>query len=347
MRKTRQMHSRGKDKIMKPKLLTILAVLGCVALMTGCEPNVPDTSNTTPNITITNNNNTSNNTSESSIENPLEQSSDTNVDTSESGTSEAEETTSASPGDPGDPIKIIDTSPSGWITAIENIDNKKITWGPGVQVDSANRPVACVQLQEDYGSIASHFIGNENEKVIYLTFDAGYSNEYTAQILNVLKEKNAKAIFFVTYDYCKSVPDQVKQIIADGHVLANHTYSHPSLPECSVKEVAEEIALLHNYVYENFGYEMNLIRPPKGEFSKRTLTVAQKMGYQSIFWSFAYNDWDLNNQPDPKASYQKITSATHNGAIVLLHAVSKTNADILPDLIDYWRNNGYMLKTEF
>ena len=123
-------------------------------------------------------------------------------------------------------------------------------------------------VQEDYGSIASHFIGNENEKVIYLTFDAGYSNEYTAQILNVLK-KNAKAIFFVTYDYCKSVPDQVKQIIADGHV-PNHTYSHPSLPECSVKEVAEEIALLHNYVYENFGYEMNLIRPPKGEFSKHT-----------------------------------------------------------------------------
>jgi peptidoglycan-N-acetylmuramic acid deacetylase len=186
------------------------------------------------------------------------------------------------------------------------------------------------------------FIG-ETAPVIYLTFDEGYENGCTGDILDVLKTKGVVATFFVTYDYCVKVPDLVQRMIDEGHTVGNHSYSHPSFPDCTPDQIREEIGKLHDYVKETFEYEMTLIRFPMGEFSQRSLAVAQEMGYTSVFWSFAYMDWNVNNQPEPAAALEKVKAGTHPGAIMLLHAVSPTNAEILGDLVDFWLSEGFRL----
>ncbi len=218
---------------------------------------------------------------------------------------------------------------------------EKIAYGMGVETDSANRPLGAISAQAQYGDKGALFIGEESEKRLWLTFDEGYENGYTPQILDTLKEKQVKAVFFVTYDYCVKNPELIKRMIEEGHTVGNHTWSHPSLPECSPDELQAEISLLHDYVEDSFGYEMYVMRPPMGEFSERTLACAKELGYTTVLWSFAYPDWDVNNQPDKTEALQKITSKTHNGAVYLLHAVSQTNTEILGDVIDYWLQNGY------
>lgn len=225
----------------------------------------------------------------------------------------------------------------------ESIDNTKVAYGMGVDVDSMNRPLGAIQAQEQYGNMGGLFIGDSTNKQIWLTFDEGYENGCTAGILDTLKEKNVRAVFFVTYDYCKRNPELVKRMIAEGHTVGNHTWSHPSLPECSPDELYSELSLLHEYVRDEFGYDMYVMRPPKGEFSQRVLACAKELGYTTVLWSFAYPDWDVNNQPDPEQAFQKITGKSHNGAVYLLHAVSETNAAILGRVIDYWRDNGFVI----
>ncbi len=225
----------------------------------------------------------------------------------------------------------------------ESIDNTKVAYGMGVDVDSMNRPLGAIQAQEQYGDMGGLFIGDSTNKQIWLTFDEGYENGCTAGILDTLKEKNVRALFFVTYDYCKRNPELVKRMIAEGHTVGNHTWSHPSLPECSPDELYSELSLLHEYVRDEFGYDMYVMRPPKGEFSQRVLACAKELGYTTVLWSFAYPDWDVNNQPDQEQAFQKITGKSHNGAVYLLHAVSETNAAILGRVIDYWRDNGFVI----
>lgn len=225
----------------------------------------------------------------------------------------------------------------------ESIDNTKVAYGMGVDVDSMNRPLGAIQAQEQYGDMGGLFIGDSTNKQIWLTFDEGYENGCTAGILDTLKEKNVRAVFFVTYDYCKRNPELVKRMIAEGHTVGNHTWSHPSLPECSPDELYSELSLLHEYVRDEFGYDMYVMRPPKGEFSQRVLACAKELGYTTVLWSFAYPDWDVNNQPDPEQAFQKITGKSHNGAVYLLHAVSETNAAILGRVIDYWRDSGFVI----
>ena len=225
----------------------------------------------------------------------------------------------------------------------ESIDNTKVAYGMGVETDSQNRPLGAIQAQKQYGELGGLFIGESDKKRIWLTFDEGYENGKTADILDTLKEKNVRAVFFVTYDYCKRNPELVKRMIAEGHTVGNHTWSHPSLPECSPDELYSELSLLHEYVRDNFGYEMYVMRPPKGEFSERVLACAKELGYTTVLWSFAYPDWDVNNQPDPEQAFAKIAGKSHNGAVYLLHAVSETNASILGRVIDYWRANGYVI----
>ena len=225
----------------------------------------------------------------------------------------------------------------------ESIDNTKVAYGMGVDVDSMNRPLGAIQAQEQYGDMGGLFIGDSTNKQIWLTFDEGYENGCTAGILDTLKEKNVRAVFFVTYDYCKRNPELVKRMIAEGHTVGNHTWSHPSLPECSPDELYSELSLLHEYVRDEFGYDMYVMRPPKGEFSQRVLACAKELGYTTVLWSFAYPDWDVNNQPDQEQAFQKITGKSHNGAVYLLHAVSETNAAILGRVIDYWRDSGFVI----
>lgn len=220
-------------------------------------------------------------------------------------------------------------------------------WGQGTQVDDMNRPAGCLQFQEKYGSHAVRFIMDESdEKVIYLTFDEGYENGYTPQILDVLKEKNVKAVFFITMDYAKKEPELVRRMIEEGHVVGNHSVTHPSagVSSLSLEGQENEIMELHNYVKENFDYEMYLFRCPAGIFSEQFLGVMDKCGYTGVFWSFAFHDWDPENQMAHDEALKKTTDALHPGAIYLLHAVSSTNTAILGDFIDNAIAQGYTFK---
>ena len=223
---------------------------------------------------------------------------------------------------------------------LEALDDTKNGFGPGVNVDADNRPSGATVLQDRYGQYGAAFIAPNSDK-IYLSFDLGYENGYTTRIIDTLNEKGVKGLFFVTMEYCKASPDVVKRIIDEGHVLGNHSVHHKSMPTLSIDEMQSEIMELHNYIKEKYGYEMSLFRPPMGEFSVRSLALAQSLGYQSVFWSFAYLDYDVNNQPEPTAALARVTGAAHGGGIFLLHAVSKTNTEILGSVIDDFRSKGF------
>lgn len=243
------------------------------------------------------------------------------------------------------------SAPEAWEGDIKTLSAKKICWGQGRNFDALGRPRDAVTSQQQYGKFGGVFVdltdadgsatSEPAKKKIYLTFDEGYENGYTSSILDTLKEKNVKAVFFITGDYAKREGELVRRMIDEGQTVGNHTWRHYSMPEKSLDTCREEIGLLHDYVKENFGYEMNLIRPPKGEFSEQTLALASQMGYRTCLWSFAYKDWDTNFPGDKAQSLQTLTERLHCGGVYLLHAVSPTNAAILGDFIDAARAKGY------
>lgn len=220
-----------------------------------------------------------------------------------------------------------------------SLDNTLRGWGPGSSVDENNRPYGAISAQNSYGKYGSSYIMNDNK--IYLTFDEGYENGYTAKILDVLKQKNVKAVFFITMSYAKNEPELVQRMIDEGHIVGNHSSAHLSFPEMTLEDAYADIKALHDYVYDNFGYSMALFRFPMGESSDRMQALLQELGYTSVFWSFAYRDWETDNQPLYDEAFEKITSCSHNGALYLLHAVSKTNTEVLSDIIDDFRAKGY------
>ena len=213
-------------------------------------------------------------------------------------------------------------------------------YGQGTMLDSNNVPTGAKMFNETY-SIYGAYALTPIPKQIVLTFDQGYENGYTSKILDTLKEKNVKAIFFLTGDYAKKEKALVQRMIDEGHCLGNHGMTHAKLPTLNQQEIEEEIMSLHQYILDEYGYEMQYFRPPCGEFSEESLAVTQKLGYQTIFWSFAYVDWNVDSQPEPSTSLDKVVSSAHDGAIYLLHSVSQTNADILGEAIDRLRSNGF------
>lgn len=219
-----------------------------------------------------------------------------------------------------------------------------VIWGPG-NIKDHTRPADPEKLQNKYSEMSAQWLLPE-DKTICLTFDEGYENGYTAQILDTLAEKNVKAIFFCTYDYVKDNPDLVLRMINEGNILANHSYSHYNMTEIDLETAEEEITLMHDYVEETFNYSMGYFRFPEGVFSEQTLALTAELGYRSVFWSFAYEDWDTENPPDENTAFEKITSSTHDGEIMLLHAVCETNANILGRVIDDIRAQGYEFTTE-
>lgn len=224
---------------------------------------------------------------------------------------------------------------------IAALDNTQIVWGPGTFMDEMNRPTACVALQEQYGKYDTWFMKGEDNK-IYLTFDEGYENGYTPVILDALKEAGISAVFFITMDYAVSEPELVQRMIDEGHVVGNHTVHHPNMTKLSLEEMKEEVMGLHEYVKENFGgYEMFLFRNPEGAISDRAMALVQSLGYQTTMWSYAYLDWDVNNQMDPATALEKTVGALHPGAVYLLHAVSSTNAAIIVDFVEQAEAKGY------
>lgn len=226
---------------------------------------------------------------------------------------------------------------------LAGLETEQVPWGPGTNFDENGRPIACVGLQADHGKYDADFvrIGEEFENKVYLTFDEGYENGYTGAILDVLKEKGVSAVFFVTLPYVKAEPELVQRMIDEGHVVGNHTAGHPNMTNISASEGFDEVEKLHDYMEENFNYSMYLFRFPEGAFSEQNLALLQKMGYRSVFWSFAYKDWDPNSQMENQKAFEKVVGSLHSGEIFLLHAVSKTNAEILGDVIDRVRNEGY------
>ncbi|MDO5411183.1 MAG: polysaccharide deacetylase family protein [Lachnospiraceae bacterium] len=221
-------------------------------------------------------------------------------------------------------------------------DNTIQNWGQGVQFNSDNQPLSSLEFQEKYGSFQADFIGPQ-EKTIWLTFDEGYENGYTEKILNVLKEKNCPAVFFVTGQYAQENAALMEQMVADGHAIGNHSWAHPSggMPSLTIEEQTADMDKLHQYVKEHYDYEMTLFRYPAGIFSEQSMAVTQSYGYRTLFWSFAYADWDPDKQPDAAQTLKKLCDRLHPGSIYLLHAVSSVNAEILGDFIDYARKEGY------
>lgn len=226
---------------------------------------------------------------------------------------------------------------------LESLDNTLHAYGCGRNYNNI-RPHIPIDCQAQWGDLNATFL-EADTPTVYLTFDCGYEFEnLTASILDTLQKKNIKAVFFVTMHYCKSQPQLVKRMINEGHIVGNHSGDHHSMPALSLDEMVAEIMNLHEYVKANFGYTMTLFRPPKGEYSTRSLAVAQSLGYQSVFWSFAYQDWNTGAQPSKDEAFRTVSSCAHNGCIYLLHSVSATNAEILGDIIDDLQNRGYTLE---
>ena len=182
-------------------------------------------------------------------------------------------------------------------------------------------------------------------KVLYLTFDCGYDNGYTEKILDTLKEKNVKAAFFCTVDEMKSAPEVIARMIKEGHIVGNHSTTHPSFDEISRSEMVKEIQDCDNYLRKNFGYTSPYFRFPKGEYSECALELVGSLGYTSVFWSLSYADWDTKAQKGADYAFEKVTSRLHPGAIILLHAVSSDNAGAMGRIVDYAREQGYEFKS--
>lgn len=220
------------------------------------------------------------------------------------------------------------------------LSTEKHGYGQGVQLDDKNRPTGALDFNANYGKYGATAL-REDKKNILLTFDQGYENGYTAQILDTLKEKKVKAVFFLLQDYAERNPELVQRMIDEGHIVGNHSVSHYSMPDLSVEECRQEIEGLQEYMKQNFGVTMKLFRPPMGEFSEQSLSVTKDCRLSTMLWSFAYADWDVNAQPDPAQAKEKLIGAAHEGAIYLLHSVSQTNAEVLGEVIDGIRDEGF------
>ena len=321
---------------MKIKALIIAALMLCAFTLSGCTDNADNGGG---------NGNNSASDSQSNNNGEYENGDGLFGDSDDKGTKDNEGDASGDSSDNGGSeesgTSLVDVAAARIGLGADTLRSTLIGWGLGREKDDLDRPLDALNAQEQYGKYSSLFIDDSGSKTVYLTFDEGYENGYTGAILDTLKKAGVKAVFFVTYDYCVSAPDLVERMISEGHTIGNHSYSHPSFPECSEDEMKDEVMLLHDYVKENFGYEMTLFRFPKGEFSEKALFQLQSLGYTSVFWSFAYVDWNANEQTDPKEAFNTITSATHSGGIFLLHAVSKANADCLGDVLDCWKSSGY------
>ena len=191
------------------------------------------------------------------------------------------------------------------------------------------------------------YIGkNPEEKVIYLTFDAGYENGNIARILDVLKAHGAHGAFFVLENLAVRNPDLVRRMAAEGHLVCNHTARHKDMTKMTEECFRAELTRLEDVLREKTGVECaKFYRPPEGRFNEKNLDIASSMGYKTVFWSLAYADWDNEKQPEPEKSKQLLLANTHNGAVILLHPTSKTNADILDSLLTEWESQGYRFGT--
>lgn len=223
---------------------------------------------------------------------------------------------------------------------VDKLTEQGVGWGlsfgeSGQQPSGNASPEELVQYD-------AYFVGDASENVIYLTFDCGYENGNTAAILDALKAHDAQGTFFVVGHYLESAPELVKRMVEEGHAVGNHTYHHYDIDTLDEAAFQEELKSVEDKFLEITGTELSpFYRPPEGKCGITNMKRAQDMGYNTIFWSLAYVDWDTENQPTHEAAFEKLTGRIHPGAIVLLHNTSSTNGEILDELLTKWEDMGY------
>ncbi len=224
----------------------------------------------------------------------------------------------------------------------DTLPNKKMEWWIKRE-DNHATPSAQEEVdlsRYDAWYVKTHL--KEREKPVFLTFDCGYENGYTASILDVLKKHKAPGAFFLCRHYIEDQPELVKRMKKEGHIVGNHTSHHVCMPETDSRKVREEITDNANYMKEATGYEMDrFFRPPKGEYSERTLQITKDIGYTTVFWSMAYLDYDVDNQPGSDYVINHFEKYIHPGAIPLIHNISKSNAEALDTVLTNLEKEGY------
>lgn len=225
------------------------------------------------------------------------------------------------------------------VQVVNNIS--AMNWGLSFQ-EEGKPPIIDVN-KEFLDQYDAYYLGDEENNKIYLTFDAGYENGNTDKILDVLKEQQVSATFFLVGNYMEKCPEIVKRMADEGHLVGNHTYHHKDMATLTNKEdFIKELTSLEDYYKEIVGSDMaKLYRPPQGKYTEQQLSWAKEEGYKTCFWSLAYVDWDEKKQPTREEAMEKLTERIHPGSIILLHSTSSTNAEILNDIITEWKNMGY------
>ncbi len=241
-----------------------------------------------------------------------------------------------------DTNQVIQTSST--IQNIDGLSNKKIGWGIK-RNDNHDQPDVGTTNKQILDKYEGYSIGNKDSKKVYLTFDEGYEAGYTEKILEVLKQNEVKATFFITAHYVNTQPELVQKMIDDGHIIGNHTVNHKSMPDLDIDTIKKEVMNLHTSIFEKYNYEMKYLRPPMGEYSEKTVAYTKSLGYTTVMWSFAYDDWDEQKQGREDYAKQKILDNVHNGAIILLHGNSKDNTKVLDYCIKEIKKMGYEFKS--
>ncbi len=219
------------------------------------------------------------------------------------------------------------------------------SWGLSFRQEGAP-PVGNADRQQ-LRQFDAAYLGDPSQKVLYLTFDAGYENGSTEKILDILKEQQVSAAFFLVGNYIEKNADLVRRMEAEGHIVGNHTMHHKDMSKLTDEAAfAKELQDLEALYQETVGKPMpKYYRPPQGIYSQDNLRLAQKLGYRTVFWSLAYVDWNNDSQPTREQAFAKLLPRTHPGAVILLHSTSKTNAEILGELIEKWKAEGYRFGT--
>ena len=219
------------------------------------------------------------------------------------------------------------------------------SWGLSFRAEGQT-PIGPASRQ-DLAQYDGVYVGNTGEKVLYLTFDAGYENGCTEKILDVLKQHDVPAAFFLVGNYIEKNADLVRRMVEEGHIVGNHTMHHYDMSKLSDQAAfAKELTDLEDLFRETTGKELpKYYRPPQGIYSQENLKMAQELGYKTVFWSLAYVDWNNNAQPSAEQAFTKLLPRTHNGAVVLLHSTSTTNAEILDELLTKWEQQGYTFRS--
>ncbi|MCI8494721.1 MAG: delta-lactam-biosynthetic de-N-acetylase [Lachnospiraceae bacterium] len=216
-------------------------------------------------------------------------------------------------------------------------------WGLSFQ-EEGQPPVANATFEE-LAKYDAFYAQDTKEKVLYLTFDCGFENGNTPPILDALKKHNAKATFFVVGNYVSTSPDLVKRMVQEGHIVGNHSYHHPDMSQMNKEEFLKELDELETLYEQTIGSPMTkYYRPPQGKYSENNLQIAKELGYKTFFWSLAYVDWNQDSQPSHEEAFDKLLKRVHPGAIVLLHNTSKTNGEIIDELLTKWEEMGYTFK---